>query len=364
MGPPLVLACSGFFRLSSAANIISQSVLTALSTCVRMRVRLTSPPQIRVECHVFRVEPPVNQLPPLLQRAFLHPKYWLTWLGIGIAALVTNLPHRTQISIGAGIGKLAYRVASRRRRIVQVNIALCFPDLDKAAQEQLVRRHLRSVGISLIETARVWLWNPKSLRDRVTLHGVEHLKQAATQGKGVIMLGLHLSTMDFCGAALGSAIDIDVMYRANENPLLETLMKRGRMKNYPSAVERSDIRGVLKSLKKGHIIWYGADQDYGRDHSVFVPFFGVQAATITATARFAQISGAAVVPVTYYRRDDDNHYDLYLSEPLTDFPTGDVEADALRVNQIVEAAIKPHPEQYWWVHRRFKTRPEGDASFY
>lgn len=329
-----------------------------------MRVRLTSPPQIRVECHVFRVEPPVNQLPPLLQRAFLHPKYWLTWLGIGIAALVTNLPHRTQISIGAGIGKLAYRVASRRRRIVEVNIALCFPDLDKAAQEQLVRRHLRSVGISLIETARVWLWNPRSLRDRVTLHGVEHLKQAATQGKGVIMLGLHLSTMDFCGAALGSAIDIDVMYRANENPLLETLMKRGRMKNYPSAVERSDIRGVLKSLKKGHIIWYGADQDYGRDHSVFVPFFGVQAATITATARFAQISGAAVVPVTYYRRDDDNHYDLYLSEPLTDFPTGDVEADALRVNQIVEAAIKPHPEQYWWVHRRFKTRPEGDASFY
>ena len=163
---------------------------------------------------------------------------------------------------------------------------------------------------------------------------------------------------------MGSAIDIDVMYRANENPLLETLMTRGRMKNYPSAVERNDIRGVLQSLKKGHIIWYGADQDYGRAHSVFVPFFGVQAATITATSRFAKISGAAVVPVRYYRRADDNHYDLFLSEPLTDFPTDDVYADALRVNQFVEDAIKPHPEQYWWVHRRFKTRPDGEEDLY
>jgi Kdo2-lipid IVA lauroyltransferase/acyltransferase len=306
----------------------------------------------------------VRKLPSLLQPRFFHPRYWLTWVGFGLAALLTTLPHRLQIGIGAGTGALAYRFARRRRHIVATNIRLCFPELDAQQQEQLVRRHLRSVGISLVETARVWIWNPAALRQRCTVHGLEHLQQAVAGGKGVLLLGMHLSTLDFCGAALGSYIDVDVMYRPNENPMLETVMTRGRMKNFPRAIEREDIRGVLHSLKQGNIVWYGADQDYGRRHSVFVPFFGVQAATITATARFARITGAAVVVLTHYRRADDNHYDIYLTPALEDFPSGDAVKDAARVSQLVEASVRPHPEQYWWVHHRFKTRPEGEGPLY
>ena len=157
---------------------------------------------------------------------------------------------------------------------------------------------------------------------------------------------------------------MDVMYRANANPLLETIMTRGRMRNFPRAIERNDVRGVLQSLKQGHVVWYGADQDYGRKHSEFVPFFGVQAATITATSRFAQLTGAPVVVFSHYRRPGDDHYDVYLSAPLTDFPSQDVITDATRINQIVETAVRLHPEQYWWVHRRFKTRPEGQSPPY
>jgi Kdo2-lipid IVA lauroyltransferase/acyltransferase len=305
-----------------------------------------------------------DHLPPLLRREFLHPRYWLTWLGFGLAALVTALPHRGQIAIGAGIGALGVRLAQRRRHIVEVNIALCFPELSQVEQQALVRKTMRSVGISLIETARVWIWNPSALQARTTIHGIEHLHAAVAQGRGVILLGMHLSTLDFCGAALGNYIDMDVMYRANANPLLETIMTRGRMRNFPRAIERNDVRGVLQSLKQGHVFWYGADQDYGRKHSEFVPFFGVQAATITATSRFAQLTGAPVVVFSHYRRPGDNHYDVYLSAPLTDFPSQDVITDATRINQIVETAVRLHPEQYWWVHRRFKTRPEGQSPPY
>jgi len=213
---------------------LSPQKLTCIALQVVGSIMLEQASGLRVEYPVTKTTLNPNDSPRLLRRELIHPRYWPIWLGFGLAALVTLLPHRLQMKIGTGIGALGYHVAKRRRHIVEVNIALCFPELSQQQRQQLVRQTLRSVGISLIETARVWIWNPRLIRRRVTIHGIEHLHAAVARGHGVLLLGMHLSTLDFCGAALGCDIDMDVMYRANANPLLETLMTRGRMKAFPA----------------------------------------------------------------------------------------------------------------------------------
>lgn len=364
-GPVLASTCSGacaatITGLTSNANLqaagrgVSVNQATIASSSALLAMTSSSLPKHR----------PKHVSEHLFQRRFLHPRYWLIWLGVGLMVLLTILPHRLQIMIGSALGKLGIVFGKRRRRVVEVNIRLCFPDLDADAQKHLVRRVFRSTGISLIETARVWFWSAGPLTDRVTVHGLEHLAQASAQGKGVILLGAHYSTLDYCGAALSQFIGVDVIYRPNKNPLLDTLMTRGRVKNFPNSIERGDIRAVLQNLRKGHTVWYGPDQDFGRKNAVFAPFFGVPAATITATSRIAKISGSPIVFLRHYRRADDDHYDIYLSEPINDFPGVSPDADAARVNQLIEDAVRPYPEQYWWVHRRFKTRPEGEPRLY
>ena len=277
---------------------------------------------------------------------------------------ITLLPHRAQIQVGAFLGWVAFHVARSRRHIVVVNIDLCFTELSVEQRRLLVRQIFRSNGIGLIETANVWVRDARHLQQRVTVKGLHHLKDALAQGKGVLLLGSHFSTLDLCGAVLSSYVGFDVMYRRNKNELLEAIMTRGREKNFPNAIRRDDIRGVLRNLKAGHAVWYGPDQDYGRKHSTFAPFFGVEAATITATARFAKISGSPVLFFSHYRTKDDQQYVIELSAPLHNYPTGEEVTDATLINSYIEKAILKAPDQYWWVHRRFKTRPEGEERPY
>ena len=300
----------------------------------------------------------------LLQRRFCHPRFWSTWAGFALVFLVVHLPHSWRIRAGSMLGALGYLIAINRKHIVNVNLSLCFPDMTTKERQTLNRKVFRSAGISIIETATVWLRDPKEFRHLVQINGLDNLHSALAQGKGVILLGMHLSTLDFCGAVLASYCQFDVMYRRNKNSLIEAIMTRGRHRSYPHAIERDDIRSVIKSLKEGRAIWYGPDQDYGRDHSVFAPLFGQPAATITATSRIAEINDSPVIIFTHYRSEDDSHYELSLSEPLENYPTSDPLADATRINQIVESAIAKRPEQYWWLHRRFKTPPEGEKRPY
>lgn len=214
-----------------------------------------------------------------------------------------------------------------------------------------------------METSFSWSGRIADLENRIDISGLNHLQAAFSRGKGVMLLGMHFSTLDLCGAALAQKIPFDVMYRRNKDVLLEAVMRAGRTRNFPSAIERSDVRSVIKALKAGRVVWYGPDQDYGRKHSVFAPFFGINTASIKATARIAAITGAAVI-VFQHRRTEDNRYVITLSEPLVNFPSGQEVADAARVNQLVEDAVRQAPAQYWWLHRRFKTRPEGEARPY
>ena len=291
-------------------------------------------------------------------------RYWPTWIGVGAMWLVAHLPLRMQFAIGRLIGALGYRFARARRHIAQTNIALCFPELDLAARNELVRRIFASSGISAVETAIAWFGNVERYRQRTSIEGLELLTAAQRRGHGVLLVGAHFATLDLAGALLSRATDLDVIYRYNKDPVIERVMRRGRERSYAGVVERSDPRGVLTRLKDGHTVWYAADQDYGRKVSVFAPFFDVPAATITATARFARFNSSPVIFFSHFRDADARTWSLHLREIDTPYPTGDDALDARCVNAIIEREIRRHPDQYLWLHRRFKTRPPGEARPY
>lgn len=296
---------------------------------------------------------------------FWHPRWWPTWALLGLIWLIAQLPLAIQHRLGAFVGWLAYHLASSRRRITRTNIDLCFPELNTEQRRRLVRKTFRSNGIGLFEAATGWFRDPEQLRGITRVHGFEYLESALESGKGVLLLGGHYSTLDLGGSLISLYIDADVMQRDHNNPLMNAVMTRSRERRYGMALGRKDLRGLLRRLRANRIVWYAPDQDYGPRNSVFAPFFGVPAATITATARIARASGCQVVPFSHFRRDNGLGYDIHFQPALTAFPSGDDVADAKRVNQVIENEIRRHPDQYLWMHRRFKTRPDpADPDLY
>ncbi len=294
----------------------------------------------------------------------LSPRYWPTWAGLGILWLIIQLPFRWQVALGRALGVATMYVSRRRRHIADTNIRLCFPELSSAERRRLVREHFGSVGVSAFESAMGW-WAPdRRLRPLVHIEGLEHLQQAKARGKGVILLSAHFTCLELSGRLLSLFAPFHVMYRRHQNTLAEHIQRRNRELRFERAIPRDDVRGMLRSLKQGHAVWYAPDQNYGHKHSVFAPFFGVPAATATATSRLARISGAAVVPFMPTRRADGRGYDLVIEPALADFPSDDAAADTARINKLIEDYVRKAPEQYLWVHRRFKDRPPGSPSVY
>lgn len=268
------------------------------------------------------------------------------------------------MAIGKGLGLLAWRFAKRRRHITETNIALCFPEKSPEQQRQLVKDTFIANGIGLIETATGWCRDSEPLRHRVTYIGEEHIARAEARGKGVIIVGIHFSTLDLGGALHSLFFSADVVYRPHNNPLFERFMTRARRRIFGQAIDRHDLRGVVRQLKAGRMVWYSPDQDFGRDVSVFAPLFGQPAASIRLTAKLARMTGAPVVPMMFHRNPDNATYTIESLPALEGFPSNDEVADATRINQFIELAIRKHPEQYLWLHRRFKTRPEGEPGVY
>ncbi|MEQ8858389.1 MAG: LpxL/LpxP family Kdo(2)-lipid IV(A) lauroyl/palmitoleoyl acyltransferase [Pseudomonadales bacterium] len=292
------------------------------------------------------------------------PRLWGSWLAVGLAWLAARLPLPVLMGLGRGVGIAAFHVARSRRRITEINLALCFPEFDDAERRALARATFVHTGVSLAEMILVWLNPQRPLRDRFTMHGVEHLLQARAEGRGVILLAGHFSCIDIASQPVAALLDVGVIYRENKNPVWEWLQVRGRRHYFSSVLERSETRRMLRRLKDGEAIWYAADQDYGPKHSVFAPFFGIPAATITATARLARFNDSPVLLLTQQRDLDTLTWEVRFHPPLVGFPSGDDVADATRVNALIEAAVRERPEQYLWAHRRFKTQPPGRPSPY
>lgn len=303
---------------------------------------------------------------PRFRARFLHPRFWLLWLGLGLLWLLVQLPYVCLLWLGRGLGALMFHLAGSRRRIARRNLELCFPELSEARREQLLRENFASTGIAFFEMAMSWWWPRQRLARLARIEGLEHLQRAQAEGRGVILMAFHFTTLEIGAALLGQRQTIDGMYREHSNPVFDYVQRRGRERHNAdaTAIEREDIRAMLRVLRAGRAIWYAPDQDYGRKQSLFAPLFGIPAATVTATTKFARLGKARVVPFSQSRLANGSGYRLVIHPPLEDFPGESEEADCRRINQLVEQAIRQQPEQYLWAHRRFKTRPDDEPSLY
>ena len=278
--------------------------------------------------------------------------------------LLARLPMACIFAIGQAVGWLGYHLARSRRHITEVNVAKCFPQLDARQQRKLVRDNFRHTGIGAVEIALPWLNPQRDLSQHYVVEGLEHLKAAHDLGRGVVLVGAHYTTIDITSQFLSTLGFVDVMYRRNKNPVWEWIQTHGRGHHFDGGVERSDMRQIIKRLKAARATWYAADQDYGPKHSVFAPFFGLATATITVSSRLAQRNNSPVLMLHQLRDIDSRTWTLRFSSVLDDFAQGDLQADATRLNQLLETSLRQVPDQYLWMHRRFKTRPNGEDSFY
>lgn len=299
-----------------------------------------------------------------LLRRHAAVRYWPVWLGLGAMKLMAALPHRLQLALGCGLGRLYGRLDRHRRHVVATNLRLCFPALDAAARTRLARAHFEALGMGIFEVASGY-WAPRARLARLgEVRGLEHFDAAAARGRGIILLTGHFTTLEIGGGLLALHRPYHPMYRPNANALFNEVMNTERARRTGGvSLDRRDLRGVLRALKRNGAIWYAPDQDYGAQGTVFVPFFGIPANTITATSRLARLSGAAVLPYWPERRVDGS-YCVHVLPMLEDFPSGDDTADAARINALIEGWARAVPEQYYWVHRRFKNRPPGEAPVY
>ncbi|MDH2998950.1 lipid A biosynthesis lauroyl acyltransferase [Pasteurellaceae bacterium LFhippo2] len=309
-----------------------------------------------------------NKHIPPFQRVFLHPKYWGLWLALGLFKLILCLPYPVLVKIGKGLGKLFAKLGfgKRRIRIARRNLELCFPNYSKEQIDEIIEKNIESVGMAIIETGMAWFWSDSRILKWSKVEGLEHLKNQG-EGTGVIFVGVHFLTLELGARIVGLHHQGIGVYRPNDNPLLDWIQFRGRVRSNKAMLDRKDLRGMIKVLRAGETIWYAPDHDYGRKNSVFVPFFAVEEACTTAGTRMLLRSApnSIVVPFTPMRNDDFSGYTVKIS-PMVDFSQCENEIDtATQMNKVVESEIMQAQSQYMWLHRRFKTRPnENDPSLY
>ncbi len=294
--------------------------------------------------------------------SLLQPRHWPTFAWLGIAFVAARLPWTLQRALGRGIGWLALHLARSRRRAAEVNLKLCFPEKDEAWRQRLLRDSFDALGVGVFEFARAWWGKIDVIRPQVQWEGLEHLKALQAEGRGVLLVSGHFMTLEMCGRLLCDHVPLAGMYRKYRNPVMEWAVKSGRLKYACAMFANEDIRATVRHLKKGGFLWYAPDQDMRGKDSVFVPFFGMPASTITATHQFARMTGCAVVP--YFHRRVGSGYVLKIAPPLPGFPTDDAVAATAQVNAAIEQMVREAPDQYLWIHRRFKRQPEGRSHFY
>ncbi|WP_286269660.1 LpxL/LpxP family Kdo(2)-lipid IV(A) lauroyl/palmitoleoyl acyltransferase [Thalassotalea hakodatensis] len=301
-------------------------------------------------------------LQPNFKLAFFLPKYWLTWLGVIILYSISWLPYRVQLVLGRGIGKLLFKIGGKRRNVAKRNIQLCFPDMSEEKVNSLLRKNFENTGIALLETGMGWWWPDWRVKRKVQVKGLEHLAQAHQQGKGVLLLAMHYLSAEINCRGIGTGHPMVVFYRPHNNQLMEFFQYRGRGRSNKYMLGKRDVKGLLKALNDGETCVYLPDQDYGRKRSLFVPLFAVpDAATTTGTLIFARNKNTQSHMLIPTRNEDGSGYTIEITPQLENFPTSDDRADVIRINQELEKAILQKPEQYMWLHRRFKTRPDENA---
>jgi KDO2-lipid IV(A) lauroyltransferase len=292
------------------------------------------------------------------------PRYWLTWLGMGILRVLCLLPHTMALALGRLFGRIVHSVAGGRRAIVRRNIELCFPDLSNAERDVLAKRHFEALGMSLMEMG-IGRWaSDKTHLKLARLDGLEFLQAALDEGKGVILLSAHFTTLEISGRVLAmNCPPFDAVYRRNRSEFITEIQRTGRERSADDTIEKRDIKKMVRNLRKGRPVWYAPDQSYDRKGSEVIPFFGVPSMHTPATSTLARLGGAVTLPF-FPRRLEDGSYVHQICPPLENFPSEDPVADTKQYVRVLEEHIRSCPEQYLWIHRKFKNLPDDYEDCY
>ncbi len=294
----------------------------------------------------------------------LAPRYWPTWVGVGLLRLLALLPFSAMLAIGTLLGAVLRRLPLSWVRTARRNIELCLPELGTGARKSLLNRHFVSLGIALLEIPLAW-WTPQSRLDRIIcVEGAQHLRDALARGRGAILLTAHFTPMEMAGRMLASVTPVKILYRPTNNEALAYVLGRCRCNLGVRPIPRDDIRALIAALKNNEAVWYAPDQSYRKKGAEMVPMFGIPAATNTLTSRIARITGAPVLPYFVERLPGTRGYRAVIHAPLENFPSDSPSADAERFHRLIEAQVRAVPEQYLWIHRRFKGLSTDYPDYY
>ncbi len=296
------------------------------------------------------------------QYSFLHPRYWALWTGIGLLWLITQtVPYRGQLLLGKSIGRLLLATIPSRKKVASRNLQLCFPDMPEDQRTALLVKNFESTGIALFEMGMAWWWPDKRLSKLLTFKGLEHIEQVQKEGHGILLSSMHVLPLEIGARLFSLKSDGIAVYRTHNNPVMEYLQVKGRLKSAKGLLDKFKLKSAVRALRQGETVWYSSDQDFGPDGAEYVPFFAVpDAATVTGGSTLCKLSRARLMPMIVTRNNDNSGYIVEILPPLDNYPSGDDRADAVRMNKVIEESILKAPEQYMWVHRRFKTRPDGN----
>ena len=292
------------------------------------------------------------------------PRYFATWLALGLMRLVAALPYGAILAVGRTVGRVARRLLGRHVSIARRNIELCLPELGPRDREALVDRHFESLGIGLFEAALTWWATDAKINALATLEGREHLDAALARGRGAILIAAHFTTLQISARILNNHVPISVLYRQNENELLDYVSRRNYGRQARKAIRRGDVRAMVAALRRNEVIWYLADQAYRRKGAAMVPFFGHPAATLVFTPRLVEMTGATVLYYSTERLPDARGWRARIHPPFAHWPSGDAAADTAEYHAAIEAQVRRVPEQYWWIHRRFKGLTADYPDYY
>jgi KDO2-lipid IV(A) lauroyltransferase len=300
-----------------------------------------------------------------LNRPPLTPRYWPGWLGIGVLWSMGKLPQRAGLALSMPLSWLLPRLMKRRRKIAERNVERCFPGLGPAQHEGIVDDCFRSLARALFEFAWCWSASDKRLHKMGEIEGLEHALDVIKQGRGVLAITAHFSCLEIGARIVACSFkEAKAIYRPLNSPVLEWYQTRARNRYTQGTISKRNVGSAIRFLRKGGVLWYAPDQDFGKDQSAFVPFFGIEAATLLATHRLAKMTNCRVLPILPAYDPGTRKYSVKILPPLENFPSDDALHDLARINAIMEEQVRKNPGQYWWIHRRFKTRPEGEPPFY
>ena len=293
-----------------------------------------------------------------------HPAYWPTWIGLAVMRVISLLPMRVIWLLGSALGSALHLVPSKLRGIARTNVGLCFPERGPQGQRDLIRRHFRLLGVSILSYGIGWWASPERLRRLVRFHDRQYYDDALASGRSIILFTPHFLGLDVCGIAMSSERPMLSMYRESRNRLLNRMLRR-RTRFGGIVIERkSSLKPLIRHLREKRPFYYLPDQDPGGAEAVFVPFFGVPAATVTAFSRIAKMTDAVVIPCYNRILPRGRGFEVRFEGPLAGYPSDNPEQDARRMNEEIEKAVRLNPEQYLWGYRRFKTRPAGSPPVY